>query len=96
MYFKWRFYYEDYEPDTKHTPLWHIEWALNGCDSGAARGNPMACRHIEYDVPKAAEGTPPEEAIHEVRSQFKVSDMVSPDCDFRVLSLCLLIGQPQN
>merc|ERR1711871_611942 len=57
VYWKWRFYFTDYVP-SKHTSVFHLEWALNGCDSGGPQGIPTACRHIEYDVPKAPSGVP--------------------------------------
>ena len=78
--FKWRFYHEEYAP-ARHTPLVHLEWAVNGCDSGGPRGNPKNCVHIEYDAVQAPEGTPPEKAVHTVTSHFRVRDMLAPDCD---------------
>merc|ERR1719215_2167954 len=57
VFFKWRFYLTDYEPKSQKQAF-HIEWALNGCDSGGPQGIPTACSHIEYDVPQAAPGTP--------------------------------------
>lgn len=75
IYFKWRFYFQDYVPNL-HQSAVHLEWALNGCDSGGPGGNPTGCRHIEYDVPKAPAGTPLEERIHTVRSTWQVKDML--------------------
>eukprot|EP00931_Biecheleriopsis_adriatica_P117231 TRINITY_DN9276_c0_g1_i1.p1 TRINITY_DN9276_c0_g1~~TRINITY_DN9276_c0_g1_i1.p1 ORF type:complete len:531 (-),score=73.17 TRINITY_DN9276_c0_g1_i1:23-1615(-) len=74
VFFKWRFYFQDYNPAQKSTI--HVEWALNGCDSGGPSGNPMNCRHIEYDVPQAPPGTAPEDAVHVVRSSWQVKDML--------------------
>jgi len=79
VYFKWRFYFQDYHP-ASHKPTIHVEWALNGCDSGGPMGNPMNCRHIEYDVPQAPRGTAPHDAVHEIRSTWQVKDMLH-SCD---------------
>ena len=48
VYFRWRFYYED-ERGVRTPPkeTYHVEWQFG---------------HIEYSVPKAAAGTPPEKA----------------------------------
>eukprot|EP00928_Gymnodinium_smaydae_P046073 TRINITY_DN30668_c0_g1_i1.p1 TRINITY_DN30668_c0_g1~~TRINITY_DN30668_c0_g1_i1.p1 ORF type:complete len:406 (+),score=79.63 TRINITY_DN30668_c0_g1_i1:533-1750(+) len=80
IYFKWRFYYVDFEP-SKHVAAVHLEWALNGCDSGGPAGNPHNCRRIEYDVPAAPRGTPPEDAVHVVKSRWQVRDMLRSGCD---------------
>jgi len=86
IFFKWRFYHEPYAP-ARHTPLVHLEWAVNGCDSGGPQTNPRNCAHIEYDAVKAPKGTPPDEAVHTVTSHFQFGEMLAPaerDCD-RVL-----------
>ena len=80
IYFKWRFYHEAFNVK-KHTPIIHLEWAVNGCDSGGPRGNPSNCPHIEYDVVKAIPGTPPSKTVHTVTSHFQVRDMLAKDCD---------------
>lgn len=86
--YKWRFYFEDWDPK-RHTQVVHLEWALNGCDSG---GGHMGCRHIEYDVPRAPPGTPPEKAVHTVRSDFPASVMFTK-CDPRSEVYC---ADPRN
>jgi len=78
--FKWRFYHEPYDVK-RHTPLVHLEWAVNGCDSGGPHGASHNCPHIEYDAVKAPEGTPPEKAVHKVSSHFQLRDMLAADCD---------------
>ena len=75
---KWRFYHEPFDA-AKHTPIMHLEWAVNGCDSGGPQGNPKNCRHIEFDVPQAPPGTPPQHAIANVTSHFQVKDMLAPN-----------------
>lgn len=79
VHFRWRFYFQDFDPK-RHIPSIHLEWALNGCDSGGPRGNPSSCGRIEYDVPQAPPGTPPEQAVHVVTSAWQVRDMLHP-CD---------------
>lgn len=63
VYFRWRFYYED-ERGVRTPPkeTYHVEWQFG---------------HIEYSVPRAAEGTPPERAVHTLTSNFTVKDMVA-------------------
>ena len=90
--YRWRFYHEEYAPmptdaagrvanaGGQHVPVFHLEWAVNGCDSGGPGGNPKNCQHIEYDVQRAADGTPPAEQVHTVTSHFKVRDMMAPNC----------------
>jgi len=51
VYFKFRFYYEPYDP-TVHQLINHVEWAINGCNSGCGGPTPMGCHHIEFDVVK--------------------------------------------
>jgi len=88
VYFKWRFYFEDWDP-RRHVQAVHLEWALNGCDSG---GGHAGCRHIEYDVPKAPAGTPPERAVHAVHARFRARAMFTP-CDARAEAYC---ADPRN
>lgn len=88
VYYKWRFYFEDWDP-TKHVQAVHLEWALNGCDSG---GGHMGCHTIEYDIPQAPPGTPPEAAVHNVTSYFTTKDMLTP-CDARTQPYC---ADPKN
>ena len=73
-------YHEPYDVK-RHTPLVHLEWAVNGCDSGGPHGASHNCPHIEYDAVKAPEGTSPEKAVHEVTSHFQLRDMLAADCD---------------
>eukprot|EP01065_Artemidia_motanka_P015646 TRINITY_DN19389_c0_g1_i1.p1 TRINITY_DN19389_c0_g1~~TRINITY_DN19389_c0_g1_i1.p1 ORF type:complete len:751 (+),score=147.28 TRINITY_DN19389_c0_g1_i1:315-2255(+) len=89
VHFKWRFYYADYDAATmgRTARIFHLEWALNGCNSGGPRGIPTACRHIEYDATQAPAGTPPEHAVHQIVSHFKGGDMMSP-CDVRTDPYC--------
>ena len=61
---KFRFYFEPYEPETTDKPATHQNlirlWQMTEANAG------------EYDIPKADEGTPPEEAIHEITARFQV------------------------
>eukprot|EP00051_Salpingoeca_urceolata_P013699 m.173227 g.173227 ORF g.173227 m.173227 type:complete len:766 (+) comp17867_c1_seq2:212-2509(+) len=69
VYFKWRFYHVPFEPETQ-TPLIHLEWQFG---------------HIEYDVPRAPLGTPPDQAIHELTTRFQLRDLMNlygkPGCN---------------
>ena len=87
VHFKWRFYHEPYDA-AAHTPVVHLEWAVNGCDSGGQRGGRWNCAHIEFDTVQAPKGTPPHLAVHEVTSHFKTRDMLSPTCDPAVDEYC--------
>jgi hypothetical protein len=93
--YKWRFYYEDYYNPAvaakvplpgsavavaNQTELFHLEWALNGCDSGGSVGNPMNCVHIEYDVVPPTQDTI-EENTHVITSAWTVQDMMVDNCD---------------
>ena len=79
VFYRWRFYHEPFDA-RRHTPLVHLEWAVNGCDSAGMKGNPNDCHHIEYDAVQAPEGTPPEKAVHTAVSHFQFRDMLAPDC----------------
>jgi len=86
--FKWRFYHERYVP-SRLRPTMHLEWAVNGCDSGGPLGNPSNCPHIEYDAVKAPSATPPSATVHTVTSHFQTVDMMAPDgCDVRTDAYC--------
>jgi len=63
VYFRWRFYYEG-AAGVSEPPResYHVEWQF---------GN------IEYSVPKAPEGTPPEYARDTLTSNFTVADMLT-------------------
>ena len=60
VYFKLRWYYEDYDP-TVMVPTYHLEWQFG---------------HIEYSVPKALPGTPPQDAVHTLETRFTVLDFL--------------------
>jgi hypothetical protein len=61
VWYRWRFYFEEYAPE-RHKQTFHIEWQFG---------------HIEYDVPKAPEGTPPELAVHVLTTRFTGRDLLS-------------------
>ena len=66
LYFRWRFYYEgaaSISVSISESPreTYHVEWQFGD---------------IEYSVPKAPEGTPPEHARHTLTSNFTVADML--------------------
>jgi len=50
VFFKVRFYYEDYKP-MEHQPTYHIEWCLNG-GSTAHWPSPYWSPHVEFDIVK--------------------------------------------
>ena len=86
--FRWRFYFADFSP-AAHAPVFHLEWDVaNGCDSGGPAGAALACRHIEYDVPRAPAGTPPDAAVHVLTSTWRVRDMMVAGCDARLDYYC--------
>jgi len=61
VYFKTRWYYEEYVPATMK-PTYHLEWQFG---------------HIEYSVPKAPAGTPPQQAVHKLETHFTVQDFLT-------------------
>jgi hypothetical protein len=60
IWYRWRFYYADHTPATQRQ-TYHIEWQFG---------------HIEYDVPKAPAGTPPEDAVHMLTTRFTGRDLL--------------------
>ena len=58
VFFRFRFYYQDRGAEEVRR-LYHVEWANNGCDSGASGPNPHACTHIEFDVPQSSANNAP-------------------------------------
>jgi len=78
IYFKFRFYFEDYNPDV-HQLIHHVEWSQNGCDSGAEGPNPMGCRHIEFDIVKGI-GSPLSPDIQILSSTFPARGMFEESC----------------
>jgi hypothetical protein len=56
-----RFYYEVWDP-TKHNNTFHLEWQFG---------------HIEYDIPKAPAGTPPDKAVHVLTTRFTMEDFMN-------------------
>jgi len=78
IFFKFRFYFEDYNP-AAHQLIHHVEWSLNGCDSGAGGPNPMGCRHIEYDVVKGA-GSAQGPDVQIFTSTFPAHGMLESSC----------------
>jgi hypothetical protein len=77
IYFKFRFYFEDYNPALQQE-IYHVEWSNNGCDSGGWP-NPMACEHIEYDVVKGA-GSIAGPDIQMFTSTFPAGGMLETTC----------------
>jgi len=62
IYFKTRWYYEEYVPESKAAkPTYHLEWQFG---------------HIEYSVPKAPPGTAIESAVHTLETHFTVRDFL--------------------
>lgn len=79
IFFKFRFYYQDYNPAV-HQLIHHVEWSLNGCDSGAGGPNPMACRHIEFDTVKGT-GSQYGPDVQVFSSTFPAGGMLESSCD---------------
>jgi hypothetical protein len=79
VYFKFRFYYQDYNPKV-HQALHHVEWALNGCDSGAEGPNPFGCRHIEFDIVQGV-GSSVGPDVQMLTSTFPASGMLESKCE---------------
>jgi hypothetical protein len=70
---KFRFYFEDYQPQTASSPASHkdlirLYWMTEAWAS-------------EYDVPQCAPGTPSSQCIHVITSQWQVKDFVNADED---------------
>jgi len=76
--FRFRFYFEDFN-STLHQEIHHVEWALNGCDSGSDGPNPMGCRHIEFDIVKGV-GSSAGPDIQILQSTFPVHGMLARSC----------------
>jgi hypothetical protein len=65
---KFRFYFEDYQPETASSPASHKEMSRLYWQTEAGAS--------EYDVPQCREGTPPSQCIHEITSEWHVYDFV--------------------
>lgn len=76
IYFKFRFYFTDYKPAMRD--VYHMEWAINGCDSGAFGPNPLACTSIEFDVVKGTNSSGP--GVASYKSVFPVRGMLETEC----------------
>ena len=84
---KFRFYFEPYEPETDSKPASHQNlirlWQMTEANAG------------EYDVPKADEGTPPEETVHMITSRWQVGTKEAfLDHTYLALKNCLAIKNP--
>ncbi len=60
VFYKWRFYYSDFKPEEQASSV-HLEWQLG---------------HIEYDVTQSPPGTPAQEAVHTLKSDFTGRDFL--------------------
>jgi len=78
VYFKFRFYFTDYYPSLRE--IYHVEWAINGCNSGAGGGpNALACTSIEFDVVKGTNSSlGPDIAAY--TSRFPVRGLLEDQC----------------
>lgn len=65
VFFKWRFYYREFRPATD-TAVLNLVWYISA-----------AADSIEYDAPAAPAGTPPEEAVHTITSNFTGADFAT-------------------
>ena len=61
---KFRFWYQDYIPAMDKNPASHQNLVRFYWQTEHEAG--------EYDIPKAEIGTPPEEAVHEISTRWKV------------------------
>ncbi len=61
VFFKWRFYVREYRPHTDRQIV-DLTWYISAAE-----------RSIEYDAPAAPAGTPPDEAVHIITSNFTMS-----------------------
>jgi len=78
IFFRFRFYFMDYDQQ-EHQEIHHVEWSLNGCDSGAGGPNPMGCRHIEFDIVKGM-GSSAGPDVQMLSSIFPASGMLETSC----------------
>ena len=84
-YMKWRFYFQDYTPETKATadvpakPASHQNLVRFFKETEADAG--------EYDVVKAPAGTKPEDAVYQITAHFQTHEGVAP-CNPRTSPHC--------
>jgi hypothetical protein len=71
---KFRFYFQPYTEATLTVPASHRNLLRMYYQTEAWSS--------EYDIPKCAPGTPPNECVHEITAHFQVKDMLK-DCDIR-------------
>ena len=65
---KARFYFQEYTEKHQQLYRWHWQTAM-----GAG----------EYDIPKCAAGTPPEDCVHTITAKIQVSDFANGACNYR-------------
>ena len=73
VFFRFRFYYQESTVNVK--PIYHVEWAGNGCDSGASGPNAHHCTHIEFDI---TTGAPTQTFQSEFEAGMMMEDSCSP------------------
>ena len=73
VFFRFRFYYLESSENVK--PIYHVEWAGNGCDSGASGPNAHHCTHIEFDI---TTGKPTQTFQSEFEAGMMLEDSCSP------------------
>jgi len=78
VFFRFRFYYEDYD-GAKHQDINHVEWAVNGCDSGCGGRCPNGCSHIEFDVVQGV-GSHVGPDVQVFQSTFEAGQMLAAGC----------------
>ncbi len=75
VFFKFRFYYENVTTTQDVKPVYHVEWAGNGCDSGLTGTNSHHCTHIEFDVTTSKNDT------QTFKSDFLAEWMLGDTCE---------------
>ena len=63
------------QPTTR--PIYHVEWAANGCDSGLTGPSSFHCTHIEFDVMPNASSTTFQQSF---QSTFAAGMMLADSC----------------
>lgn len=74
VFFRFRFYYQRNITIEDVKPVYHVEWAGNGCDSGLTGTNSHHCTHIEFDV------TPSDSDTQTFKSDFLAEWMLGDTC----------------
>ena len=77
VFFRFRFYYENITVAKKVKPIYHVEWAANGCDSGLSGTSTHHCTHIEFDITTSSNSN----KTQTFKSDFQAGWMLADSCD---------------